>query len=64
MAAEWRCAPCRIDAVVNRSCWRRVLTASSSARWARPGALRDARVEATEDTVIVTVGGLVDFSLL
>ena len=27
-------------------------------------ALRDARVEATEDTVIVTVGGSVDFSLL
>ncbi|HKF90068.1 MAG TPA: pilus assembly protein TadG-related protein [Acidimicrobiia bacterium] len=27
-------------------------------------ALRDARVEATEDTVMVTVGGSVDFSLL
>jgi Flp pilus assembly protein TadG len=27
-------------------------------------ALRDARVDATEDTVIVTVGGSVDFSLL
>ena len=27
-------------------------------------ALRDARVEATEDTVMVTVGGWVDFSLL
>jgi Flp pilus assembly protein TadG len=27
-------------------------------------ALRDARIEATEDTVIVTVGGSVDFSLL
>jgi Flp pilus assembly protein TadG len=27
-------------------------------------ALRDARVEATEDTVMVTVGGYVDFSLL
>ena len=27
-------------------------------------ALRDSRVEATEDTVIVTVGGSVDFSLL
>ena len=27
-------------------------------------ALRDARVEATEDTVMVTVGGAVDFSLL
>ena len=27
-------------------------------------ALRDARVEATEDTVVVTVGGSVDFSLL
>jgi Flp pilus assembly protein TadG len=27
-------------------------------------ALRDARVEATEDTVVVTLGGSVDFSLL
>jgi Flp pilus assembly protein TadG len=27
-------------------------------------ALRDARIEATEDTVMVTVGGSVDFSLL
>jgi hypothetical protein len=27
-------------------------------------ALRDARVEATEDTVIVSIGGSVDFSLL
>jgi Flp pilus assembly protein TadG len=27
-------------------------------------ALRDARIDATEDTVIVTVGGSVDFSLL
>ena len=27
-------------------------------------ALRDARVEATEDTVVVTLGGAVDFSLL